>query len=204
MQRGRASSIHPATAVVLRRPFCKRAPARNPAILPALATLHARGHHRRDALDVRRTELRMRSTGGCRRTGEQQPAGLRVQPERVAGGQRACRFMQPAAALSRGTGRELGPERLDLGPQPVAPAAVVADQVQDSEPAPELPAMGELVHDGGVIRRVVFADHDEGPDAKPHQPSRHPSQRNDRHRQDLPDSLQVDLHGLERCLILLG
>lgn len=102
--------------------------------------------------------------------------------------------MQPLPAFMRRACGQFSAKRLHLGLEAIATAAVVADQVKHGETAPELLAVRQLMHDGRMVRRVVFPYDDEGSHAQTDQAAGHALQRDQGNRQDLPDGVDAKLH----------
>ncbi len=112
----------------------------------------------------------------------------------VARGQRARGVVKARRARVRCAGRDLGPERLELHPQPVITAEVVAQHVEHEAAAPELLAVLEFVDERRSIVRIVASHDHEQSHAETDQPARHPVQHEEWHRYDVPDEIQRDLH----------
>ena len=117
-----------------------------------------------------------------------------VEPDMVAVGQRARGVVQACRALGGRAGRDLRPECLELHPQPVTAAEVVPQQVEQDAAAPELLAVLEFVDERRPIVRVVAPHDHEQSHAEPDEPPRHPIEDEERHRYDVPDAMQRDLH----------
>lgn len=117
-----------------------------------------------------------------------------VEPDMVAGGQRAGRIVEPLRPRRCGAGVQLSAERLDLHPQPIGLAGVVAEHVQHHAASPELFAMLEFVDHGGAIVGVVPSDHDEHAHAQAHEAARHPIENKNGNREQAPEAFQCDFH----------
>ena len=112
----------------------------------------------------------------------------------VAGGQRARRVVEPRGALVGLAGVELGAERLDLDPQTVLAARVIAQHVQQCAAAPELLAVLEFVDDGRTVPRVIGSQDHEHAHAQADQAPRHPVQHDHRNRYHPPQPFDRESH----------
>jgi hypothetical protein len=117
------------------------------------------------------------------------PAGVDVEPDMVAGGQRARGVVQSCRAFGERAGRDFCPERLELHLQTVSAAEVVAQHVEQDAAAPELLAVFEFVDERRPVVSVVAPQDHEQAHAEADQPPRHPVEDEERYRHDVPDAM---------------